>query len=470
MKFTGILKNMIIEAAIKSAFQDLVNKYMPKDNPKIKFDELKQVVMMDPTTRFRGDRNAALELNPKEFEDQVKIGKYAKWLMKQFVEGTVYNAAREAGDNPTEERMRREYLEQRRLFLEDAMRYTELLEKYEKFKGRLEDATKKDINKVNSLEELSDLQVIATAGGETVRLAEYMGKKVKKGDSVETKKDYRYPGSEILGVGDNFTLIRISDKGELGGKAASYFGGYHNEGRGESNWCTSPEGSSWSQNYRNQGPLYIFMANDDKGKVGEVTGLPQERFQFHFPSGQFKDRINRSINVVDFLNGPAKDLKETLKPEFAAGLVNMGNVKKFKMDGGSRNVDEFIRLYGINEVFEALPDDLEEMQIKFRDYDPIKIPSSIGRFKKLRGLQLIKCVETLPEELGQLSNLSVFSVNGNERLNRIPDSVANIDRLMFISVADTAIKGIPPAFQKAGFTQEEEESGGKNLNLWTRFV
>jgi len=471
MKFTGILKNMIIEAVIKSAFQDIVQKYAPKDNPSAKMDEIKEVILMDPTTRYRGDKEQMMRLTPQEFEKQVKVGKYSKWLMKQFVEGTLVRAAEEAGDNPTDERMKIEYKEQRRLFLEDALRYTDLLEKYERFKSRLKDATKKDINKVTSIDELSDLQVVATDSGETVRLAEYLGKKVKKGPSAEKKKDYSYPGSEILKVGDNYTLIKISDQGELGGRAASYFGGYHNEGRGESNWCTSPEGSSWSTNYRKQGPLYIFLANDDKGEVGEVTGLPKERFQFHFPSGQFKDRINRSIDVVEFLNGKANDMKDFLKPEFAAGLVNAsgGNNKKFKIDGSNRSVDEFVRLYGIDEVFESLPDDLTDITIKFRDYQPINIPSSIGRFKRLRGLQLINCIDSLPNEVGLLDSLAVCALYGNANLKKVPDSLAKLPNLLFITVGETALGPIPESFKKAGFHEEDAEGSSQSkMRIWTR--
>ena len=469
MKFTGILKDMIIEAVIKSAFQDIVQKYAPKDNPSAKMDEIKAVILMDPTTRYRGDKEQMMALTPQEFEKQVKVGKYAKWLMKQFVEGTLIRAMEEAGDNPTDERMKREYLEQRRLFLEDALRYTDLLEKYERFKSRLKDVTKKDINKVTSMDELSDLQVVATESGETVRLAEYLGKKVKKGPSAEKKKDYSYPGSEILKVGDNYTLIKIADQGELGGRAASYFGGYHNEGRGESNWCTSPEGSSWSTNYRKQGPLYIFLANDDKGEVGEVTGLPKERFQFHFPSGQFKDRINRSIDVVEFLNGGAKDLKEVLKPEFGAGLVSAtgGSNKKFKIDGSNRSVDEFVRLYGIGEVFESLPDDLTDITIKFRDYQPITIPESIGRFSKLRGLQLFNCIDSLPSQVGMLESLHVCALYGNQNLKTIPDSLAKLPNLLFITVGETGLGPIPESFKKEGF-HEEEDGSNNRMRIWTR--
>jgi hypothetical protein len=62
--------------------------------------------------------------------------------------------------------------------------------------------------------------------------------------------------------------------------------------RGETRWCTSSPGLTWFDRYIKDGPLYVVIPNSPRKftgsmDLGEKSGLPAYRIQFHFPSNQF---------------------------------------------------------------------------------------------------------------------------------------------------------------------------------------
>lgn len=419
MKLTRALRGLIIE---NSKSEVLYNKYV-KPNPKKKtkgmpFQYFKMIVLADPTTRI--PTNFDIGEFTTDNLSGLKVGRYSDWMLKIF-------------NNPDLSDEEVNLQEYQRLFLEDLTRFKEILTKYEKYKGSLADTSKKDINKVSSFEELSALPI--KVGDDTVELELYRGKKPKKEKGVDAQKNFQFPGSEILFVGPNYTLVKISDTGELGGKAGAFFGGYHNVDKGESSWCTSTEGSSYSNSYRKDGPLYVILANDNKGEVGEVTGLPQERYQFHFPSNQFKNRQNRDIGVVDSLNGKLSELKEFFRPEFAKGLTSSTG-EKVEVNYPDSSAGKFIALYGFDELFNSLPDNIERLFVSNKSSEKIAliVPPTISRFKNLSVLLFQNIVKELPENLGDLSKLTIISLPENKDLVSLPESIVNLQDLSFIQL------------------------------------
>jgi hypothetical protein len=434
MKITNVLSKLITEDA---KYQFLNKKYILPSGGRSKgilpFDIVKQIIFADPTTRLPNDFDK--EGASTNDMGNVKVGKYSEWMIMQFIKPSLKDE--ETGE-PIEvgsDEYKIQAKEFRRLFLEDLPRFTDLLIKYERFKGSLVDSVKKDINKVSSFDELSKLPV--KVGDDTVELELYRGKKVKKQEGVESKTNFNFPGSEILQVGKNFTLIKISDKGDLGSKAASYFGGYHNVDKGESSWCTSPVDSRWSNDYRQDGPLYILMANDDKGQVGEVTGLPQERYQIHFPSNQYRDRRNQTFPIAQMLNGEMSDLKDHFKEEFAKGLVTR-NGDTVDVSYPDDAAGKFIGIYGFEEFFESLPSTIKKLMVNNKSDEDIAldIPQSISRFKDLAYLMLQNCVKTIPDSICQLTNLEFIGLPRNPKLVGLPACISDLadENLTFINI------------------------------------
>lgn len=448
MKTTQLLRKLISEALYKSAFDELYKTYV--ETKELDFETLKALILMDPFTRFRGDVEEIKKMKPKEFEEAIKVGKYSKWIVKTYAKELPTLAKEKLDDRASEKDIQDETKELRRQFLEDSDAVKTLLDKYDKFKSVIKDLENRNINNIKSLEQLASIPVLASSEGDVVELQYYRGKQkakakdtTKKGGDVQAK--FVYPGSTILRVGKNYTLIKIENPGVLQGRAASYFGGYHSLDRGETNWCTSPENSQRCQTYLQDGPLYIFMANDDKGKVGELTGLPQERYQWHFPgtgSAQFKDRANRDMNPVEFLRGPASDFYDIFKTEFAKGLTHSDS-KKLVIDTFSRGtMGTYVALYGLDDLFESLPADLEDITISQSGNQPImiRIPDSITRFQNLSSLILDNSISEVNPAICELKNLTVLGLEDNKSLTSIPDCLWSMKMLIIINVRGSNVK------------------------------
>ena len=458
MNFIKLLSNLIVE---DSKFDTLYNKYVEvkdKKNPDVKkkglpFDMFKKLIFADPTTRvpqgFDVDGAQVADM------DSVKVGKYAQWIIKTFGKLPSLVVDVEPGTPEYKEQVK----ELIRLYLEDLDHLKILLEKYDKFKGSLQNPEKKDINKVDSVEELMTLPIVVSDEGDTIELDLYRGKKVKKvkGEDSTTpaQEKFKFPGAEILRDNGEYTLIKIADKGQIGSDAGSYFGGYDGKAdRGETNWCTAAKNSGYSKQYRQDGPLYIFIANDAKGQVGEVTGLPSERYQFHFPSNQFRDRFQKgqqNIDVVKFMNGPFADFKDLLKTEFLRiGGTTIGGGGGGRLSGSKieikfpGNVSLYEQIYGVekdlqgqfNEIINTLPDDIESLVIKNTTSMDVAldVPESIGNYKNLQTLTLLNLVKTLPESIGNLTDLQYLILTDNPSIEKIPASVAKLQDLVFINL------------------------------------
>ncbi len=278
--------------------------------------------------------------------DKVKVGKYTQWLLKNFVSAPITGEEGEIEkDNPEYKRRFQEY---QRLFLEDLHKTTDDLKKYERFKNQLPQ-DKRDINKI-TVSELFDL------------VKDFKLEKVKasKEEKEKAKISYEYPGSEIIFRGPKWTLVKIEDKSDLGKNAAIFFGGYQDSDNDETRWCTSGPGLTFFNGYIKDGPLYVVLPNDDNGKVGKRTGLPKERYQFHFPSSQFMDRLDRHVNLTELLNGPMIELKESFKPEFAKGLVTKGG-DKVEIKPTTERLSSTLPYINVNQFLKRLTQSLRAL-------------------------------------------------------------------------------------------------------------
>jgi hypothetical protein len=151
------------------------------------------------------------------------------------------------------------------------------------------------------------------------------------------------------------------------------------------------------------------------------------------------DVHDHSVNLVELLNGPMSELKEYFKPEFAKGVTVGGT--KFAIDSfTSGAVGKFVALYGVEDLFESLPAELEEFQINNRDRNDIlvKIPEDIGKFKNLRMILLENCVSEIPNSVCELTKLRFIALINNPQLKTIPGCLINLPNLTFIN-----LKGSP---------------------------
>jgi hypothetical protein len=426
MKFTSILKKVILEQSRFELLFDALtkpstNKEGKKVNPKLSKEEFIALVNADPTTRTN---NVDMVTADSKELSNVKAGKYVQWLIKNYLSPIT---ERQPGDNGYAKEVKRV----KDLFMEDLFKVTGDLTKFERFKNRLPQEMR-DINKLtpSSLYDAVkdfDLTIASTS-------------------KSERKSAKVHPGGELVYDGNEWRVVKITDKGSLGKEAACFYGGNYNETR----WCTSSPGLNWFDRYINKGPLYVVYRPGDTN-VSPETGLPKERYQFHFPDNQFMDRDDRQIDLVQYLNGPMAELKEFFKPEFAKGLTLNG--EKLVIDSfNSGAVGKFIGLYGLDDLFENLPLTLSEIQIQNRDKNDviINIPESINKFKNLVLLLFDNCVESVPDTICQLEKLEFLALVNNPKLTKIPECVVKLPKIYFVNLKGSPNVQIPDAMRQQG--------------------
>lgn len=439
MKFTNLLRNMILEA---SRLEVLMDKFVKSDKKggdlspedkakqsnKIPKEIFFELIKADPTSRLN---NVELETASKNELEKVKVGSYVPWLIKQFL-----NVRTER--SPGERDYEREVRQMRDLFMEDLYKVPDELRKFERFKGRLT-PEQRDINKLS----LSELVVL---------MGDYTLEKTKgtKDEKKQAAQTFKYPGSEVVFRGSKWTVVKIEGCDELSRDAAIFFGGSNlKPERGETGWCTSAPGLGHFANYCRQGPLYVILPNTDT-RYGDVSGLPANRYQIQFESNQFMDKFDNRFDFVEKLNGEMEELKGFFKPRFARGLT-VGNGESLSIEGFDRGtVGQFVGLYGLEELFDSLPDTLTDISISnsSKGGPIITIPKSISKFKNLQNLSLSNCIREVPVEVCQLNQLEFVGFMNNPELTSIPECLGNMPNIYFMNIDGSPNIEMPEVFRQ----------------------
>ncbi len=425
MKFTSLLKTIIVE---QSRFEVLLNALTKpsedrggvKTKPRLTKREFIELVKADPTTRLN---NIDIDTATSEQLSKVKAGKYVQWLIKSYLMPTT---ERQPGDNGYE----KEVKQVKETFMEDLYKVTDDLKKFDRFKSRVKG--EKDINKMTPNQLYDAVKDFDLTLATTTK--------------AERKQAEVHPGSKLIYDGDNWRVIEIKDKGVIGKEAACFYGGNNVETR----WCTSAPGLSYFERYIKDGPLYVIY-NPDDADVSPTTGLPKNRYQFHFPSNQFMDKDDRQQDLVQLLNGPMEELKSFFKPEFAKGLTVGG--EKLVIDSFSQGaIGKFIALYGLDDLIGNLPVTLKEFQIQNRGNDKVLIiiPEEIGRFKDLHMILLDNCVKSIPESVCTLPKLRFLALINNPGLTSIPECVADLPNLYFLNLKGSNNVEVPESIKAKG--------------------
>ncbi len=443
MDFKSIVRRLIIEqdeTKLTNYYNSLV---IPKEGKKtgvIDFDTFKKLVLADPTTKKPEDFDAESATYEDMVDQRVQPGKYANWLLKNYVKPNATDLEQFGDTDPKSPNYKKTIQDYRERYLEDLFGITLGLKDFTKIKQYIP-VEKRDVGKLtpNELKMLMD---------ELPQKAKdklgYAKASETKGGAKDPRVRFDYPGSDIIHIGPKYTVIKIEGVGDAQKKAATWFGGKYKYNEGESHWCTSPEGSNSFMTYVPLGPLYVIMANDDKGLVGAHTGLPQERFQFHFPKEQFMDRMDNQIKLPQFLNDNP-DLKDLFKPIWADSLVTP-NTNKVEINYPNGKESKYIALYGFDDLFESLSVDIKYLLIQNQSNEnfELDVPESIGKFTNLEALMFTKLVKSLPNSVGNLKNLQFLTLSDNKGLKELPESLADLPKLSFLTVRNMDHLVIPP--------------------------
>lgn len=409
MKFTKLLKNIIVESRVEILLnkftEPIVNKDGKKMKPKLTKEEFFKLVEADPTTKMN-------EVDPFSVEQsdlsKIKAGSYVNWLIKQFLSiGSELN--------PDDTRYKQDLKSAKDLFMEDLYKVTDDLKKFERFKNRLpkdkRDITQYTTDSLYDAVKDFDLTLATTT-------------------KAERKTAEVHPGAKLVFDGDEWRVIEISDKGEKGREAACFYGGNQKETR----WCTSAPGLSWFETYINRGPLYVIFRPKDS-RVSPTTGLPVERYQFSFASDQFMDKDDRTINLAEMLNGEMKELKEFFKPYFMQSVVLNG--ESIEIDGFDRgSIGKFVKIYGFKDLMKTIPDTVTNISITIPKESTLKQDinlNDIARLKNLRMIYFENCISEVPDSLCNLQELTFIGFPNNPNLKTLPECLADLPKIKFIN-------------------------------------
>jgi hypothetical protein len=425
IRFTSLLRDLIIES---SRFQVVYDKYV-KPNKKTRksamtFQTLFDIIAADPTSRIPEGMTSE-NAKPEDMES-VKIGKYTQWILKNFTSPSIQTIGI---DDPNDPAIGIAFKRYQEMFMEDLYKVTGDLMKYEKFKGRLPEEYR-DINKLTPsllYDQVKDFSLEKT--------------KASKEEKQLAATTYQHPGAEIVYRGTNWTVAKISDQGQLGKDAAVFYGGNHHDTQmGETRWCTSSKGYNWFERYISKGPLYVIIPNSPRKfntnlEVGQTSGLPALRYQFHFQDNQFMDPADHQIDWIKFLNEEEPGLKEFFKPEIAKNLVDI-NQNKVSVTYPNDASSKYIALYGFDEFFENLPDNIKRIEFKTTSSSNFEypIPESIGRFKDLTSATFQSCTNKIPESICNCKKLQFLSLVNNPNLEMLPSCLADIEDLLVINL------------------------------------
>jgi hypothetical protein len=404
--------------------EKLTKPYIGNNNivykPKLTKNELLELVKADPTSRLN---NVDINNISEENIQNIKAGKYVNWLIKQFLSITTERSPNDVGYDE-------EVIRLKEIFFEDLYKVTSDLIKYERFKSRIpiefSDINKIDINKLSDITFDFDLNLAITT-------------------KSERKNMEVHPGAQLVFEGDIWRVVKIEDKGELGKEAACFYGGYNIE----TSWCTSAPGYNHFEYYINKGPLYVIYKHSDE-KIAKKTGLPIERYQFHFEDSQFMDYRDRQIDLKKYLNDEMKELRDYFRPIFINGMVIPDSNRLLVNSLTSGSCGKFISIYGLDELFDSMPDDLEYMEIVDSTGKVlIDLPKNINRFKNLNGIIFDGFVKSIPESLCELTNLKFITLRSNKALKTIPNGIGNMPKLLVLNLKGSNVR-LPESVIKNG--------------------
>ena len=442
IKFTNILRDIIVES---SRFEILFNKYVkPKERGQkgmMPLQVLFKIIAGDPTSKI--PEGMSEENVTADKMENIKIGKYTQWLLKNFVSPKI---DLESGiTDPNSPVVKQAVKEWQELFLEDLYKTTQDLMKYERNKNKLPQEYR-DINKLTPqtlYDQVKDFSLEKT--------------KASKEEKKEASQTYSHPGADNVTRLSNWTVVKITRTDDLGKDAACFYGGSHNEpSKGETRWCTSSPGLSYWKSYLSRGPLYVVIPNTPtkfKGfdkEVGDLSGLPANRYQFHFQDKQFMDADDRQIDLVAFLKDNP-DLKDYFKPEMMENILQGVDKNKATVDYPRDPASKFMALYGTEEFINSLPKTISRLEIIAKGGElKFKFPSTLGELTNLTAIHLVGCVVSLPDSICNLQKLQFLSLPDNPELQKLPDCIADLPRLSIINLKGSNKDALPESLQNIG--------------------
>ena len=257
--------------------------------------------------------------------------------------------------------------------------------------------------------------------------------------ATTTKAERVLQDAEMVYDGPNWEILIPKSR-----DAACHYGS-------NTRWCTAGSSNNYYDHYSKQGPLYIITNKKDQS----------DKYQFHFESNQFMDKEDHNVSLSPFLND-RPELKEFFKEMFKRFLdKDQSHGKRVQVRYPGDNVSKYIGIYGFDEFMQSLPKDMVRFDFEagggYGNQDKLAarpLPEKFTTFQDLQILHIEGLVNEIPESISNLKKLKFLSLAKNPDLKSLPDSLADVDTLEVINIKDSPNVKIGPRLQEKDDNEE----------------
>ena len=131
------------------------------------------------------------------------------------------------------------------------------------------------------------------------------------------------------------------------------------------------------------------------------------------------------------------------------------------MDKEDRSVSKYIGIYGLDEFMESLPADLVRFDFEqgggYGNQQKLPgrpLPEKFTTFQDLQILHIEGLLNEIPDSIGNLKKLKFLSLAKNPELKSLPDSLADLEHLEVINLKDSPNVKVGPKLQAKDDNEE----------------
>lgn len=180
--------------------------------------------------------------------------------------------------------------------------------------------------------------------------------------------------------------------------------------------------------------------------AGMVRGLKEGAMSYYVSKKKEKLLTKRMNDLSEndmevILSKEMRPYYRQLKRKYSEELETSFDPEFIPISYPSDNNAKFARMFGLETLFELLPENTEFLQIENKSKDNIilTIPETIGKLSQLTTLVCDNIIRELPESIGNCRQMIFLNLTNNKELTTLPKSTAKLSCLDFISVMGSNI-------------------------------
>lgn len=152
-----------------------------------------------------------------------------------------------------------------------------------------------------------------------------------------------------------------------------------------------------------------------------------------------KDLSENDMEVI--LSKEMRPYYKSLKAKFSKEIITDFDPDYITLEYPNSPNGKYVRMFGLDHFFTLLPENMTFFQFenKSKDDFTINIPDSIDQFKNLKILVIDNGIKELPKTFGNLKNLGFLTLINNKNLTTLPESLADLTCLQFVTIRDCGI-------------------------------